>query len=292
MNLLENFQKYVKKVINRVFFIFFILFISLTFSEELNYPINKEIEKLAKKPCKGNFSFVVTSDNHKSNAYEFLLEFAKKLNVDFILNCGDFTDDGKDEEYNLVFSQIRKTGIPHFFAPGNHEYRTPEGRTSFSSRRKYKKIFGAYDYYFDFCGWRFISMENVALDMLTDAQLEDLKQTLKGKENKTVVFMHYPPGCIEKWESSYFKANCEKFLKILEEYKVRYAFFGHFHQYDRVVKNNTIYILCPPAGGGIDKERKFLNDNASGSYFGLIYVTVDGDNAVDFLIKPNIEFQK
>lgn len=283
-----------RKIAEKVYllFIIFILIASSVFSQGLSYPINKEIEKIAKKPCKGSFSFAVMSDNHRSNAYEFLLNFAKKLNVDFILNCGDFTSDGKDEEYNIVFSQVRKIGIPHFFAPGNHEYRTPEGGTSLASRRKYKKIFGCYDYYFDFCGWRFIGMENVALDLLTDTQLESLKQTLKGKETKTVIFMHYPPATIEKWEGSYFKTNSDKFLQILDEYKVRYAFFGHFHQYDRVVKGNTTYVLCPNACGGSDEERIILNDNASGGYYGLIYVTVDGDNVIDFLIKPNIEFQK
>lgn len=277
----------------KIFLLFFFLFSSLfLFAENLEFPIEGEINKLVKKDCKESFSFAVVSDNHTSPYYEFLLEFCKRLNVDFILNCGDFTNDGKDQEYEVVFSQIRKAGIPHFFAPGNHEYRTPEGRTSLSSRKKYKKIFGSYDYYFDFCGWRFISLENVAFDMLTDTQLETLKKLLEDKQGTSVVFMHYPPSCIEKWEKSYFKMNCEKFLHILDEYKVRYAFFGHFHQYDRIKRNNTVYILCPAGNGKIDRERIHLNDPASGGYSGLIYVIVNGENTFDFLIKPAIDFQK
>lgn len=261
----------------------------------VSYPLAAVIENIQKKPCGGNFGFAVFADTHASKTvFPFLLSIADKLEPAFIMDAGDFTNNGTDEEYELVISQVTKIKSPFLFVPGNHEYRTPEGKTSNLQRKRYGKIFGMYDYAFDYCGWRFIGVDVVALDMLSDAQLSWLDKTLEGTKGKSAIFFHYPTGSVPKWKDhpgTFFKSNADKFAKLVQKHKVRYVFSGHLHVYDRIKVEDTIYVLVGAGGGGPDDETspEQLNASDAGGYYGFVYVSVEGDKTTDVMIRPNLD---
>lgn len=259
---------------------------------DITYKMSSVIETLQERPCDGNFSLAVFGDSHLSqDVFEFMLNLSSKMNPSFIISVGDFTENGQEEEYKKFISQISKVDIPFFVVPGNHEYRTGSGGTSLKGIKRYERIFGRGDYYFDYCGWRFVGLDVCPMDLVTNAQLKWLKEVLEGKEGRAFVFAHYPPGIVEGWEY-YFKTNVDKLMEIIKRYKVRYYFSGHFHIYDKRIIGPTTYIIAGSSGGGILKEGEKPEykycDPYGGSFYCFIYVMISGDKAIDILVKPAI----
>lgn len=284
---------------NRKYF-FLALFFAVSFhacvyaqKTTVSYPLKDVVAQIQKKTCDGKFSFAVFADTHSNTTiFPFMLSMADKLEPAFIMDAGDFTNNGKNEEYELVISQVKAVNTPVLFAPGNHEYRNPTGHTSSVQIKRYGKMFGLFDYAFDYCGWKFIAMDVVALDQMFDGQLTWLEEQIKNAGGKVAIFFHYPPGNIPKWdvhEGNYFKVNADKFTALAQKYKVRYVFAGHYHVYDRIKINDTTYILVGAGGGAPDATPPSqLNSPDAGGYYGFVYVNVDGDKSLDVMIRPNV----
>ncbi len=270
---------------------------SLSLADEKSppsYPLSSVIEKIQKQSCNDEFAFAVFADTHvNQTVFPFMLNIADKLKPAFIIDAGDFTNNGLDEEYSLVISQVSKIETPFLVSPGNHEYRNNQGHTSGAKKKKYAKVFGLTDYSFEYCGWTFVSVDVVAMDMVTPQQIAWLEGILKNvKEGKAAIFMHYPPGNLPKWKEykgSFFKTNAEAFTQLVEKYKTRYVFAGHFHIYDRIKSGDTTYIQVGAGGGGPETDYAGTwNSPDAGGYYGFVYVHVNGNDSVDVIVRPKI----
>lgn len=257
----------------------------------VSYPLKDIVAQIQAKTCdNGKFSFAVFADTHANTTiFPFMLNMADKLQPAFIMDAGDFTNNGKNEEYELVISQVKAVNTPVLFTPGNHEYRSKQSHTSSIQIKRYGKVFGLYDYAFDYCGWKFIGMDVVALDQMFEEQLSWLEEQIKNAGGKVAIFFHYPPGSIHGWDSSFFKKNSDTFTALAQKYKVRYVFAGHFHVYDRIKIDDTTYILAGAGGGAPDATPPSqLNSPDAGGYYGFVYVSIDGDKSLDVMLRPNI----
>ena len=202
---------------------------------------------------------------------------------------GDFTNDGKYSEYAQFLGQIERVGIPWFTVPGNHEYRSPQGHTSTKGKKRYKAVFGKPDFFFDYCGWRFIGLDVVAYDQLLPAQLNNVEKAVKGRDGKVAVFMHYPPAVIQHWEEGYWKSTAGRFMKILEENGVRLFFSGHIHIHDRLDLGPTTYIVTGGGGGSLDKKTPDqLHSKDGGGFYHFMHVEVNGMNAEAIVVRPDL----
>jgi 3',5'-cyclic AMP phosphodiesterase CpdA len=272
-----------------------ILCASFARGAELSHPNKAEAAKLDETSCADGFSFTVMADNQGSTSvFEFLVSLVREMKPDFAISVGDITSNGFPEEYAMYLSQIQQAGVPWFAAPGNHEYRSPEGHTTLDGRKRFEEIFGNSDFLFDHCGWRFIGLDVVAFDMLRNEQIVKLEKALKGHEGRAVVFMHYPPAIIQNWEEGFWKANADKFLALLDQYQVRYFFAGHIHLYDRTRIGPTDFIITGGSGGGLDVSvpPEKYNSPDGGAFYHFIYVKVDGDKATAALVRPDIPADK
>lgn len=279
------------KTILKLFLVIFSLSCCTGAASELPYHPNRdEIKKLDESGCDGGFSFVVMGDSHVSrNKFEKIIELVDEMKPDFAFTVGDFTNDGLPEEYEIFVGQITTADVPWFTVPGNHEYRTPEGRTSAKGKKRYEKIFGKSDFYFDHCGWRFVGLDVVTYDMLLPNQIKKLEKLLRGREGRAAVFMHYPPGVIKNWEEGFWTNNAERFMDILEAHKVRYFFSGHIHVYDTVDIGPTTYIVTAGAGENQDTRRTpdTLNSPDAGAFHHFVLVEVKGDEATHKVVRPD-----
>ncbi|HOO56887.1 MAG TPA: metallophosphoesterase [bacterium] len=260
-------------------------------AENLTHFIRDEVKKLDESTCGDGFSFAFMADSHQSTTvFENFIDVIDEMKPDFVVSSGDFTNDGKPEEYNQFITQVTRIDVPWFTVPGNHEYRSPQGHTSPDGAKRYKRVFGTNDFLFDHCGWRFIGLDVVAYDMLLPSQLNRLEKALKGHEDHSVVFMHYPPKIIDHWEEGIFNSNAGWFMKLLEQYRVRYFFSGHIHVHDKVQIGPTTYIVTGGSGGGLDRGTTAdkLNSPDAGPYYHFIYVRVKNDRAMDMVIRPNL----
>jgi len=262
-----------------LFFATLSLFSTTTSTALPSHPLRDEVEKLDDASCPGGFSFAVMADSHNSAAtMERIIDKLLELKPGFAVTAGDFTRDGKPEEYEQFLSLIPRAGIPWFTAPGNHEYRTPDGHTSPDGPKRYEKIFGRRDLFFDHCGWRFVILDAVAYDTLLPAQLKKLESALEGREGRSAVFMHYPPSIIEHWEDGIFKSSAERFMRILETRAVPYFFSGHIHIHDEKIIGPTTYIITGGAGDGLMDDYippENFNSPSGGAFHHFILVTID-----------------
>ena len=261
-------------------------------AEGLSHPNSAEAARLDESSCDDGFSFVVMADSHQStDVFPQLMHMAQALEPDFYISVGDVTNDGLEQEYAFFLDQIAQVDEPWFVVPGNHEYRSPQGHTSLEGRKRFKQIFGPGDFFFDHCGWRFISLDVVAFDMLRPEQLKKLEKALKGHEGRAAVFMHYPPAVIENWPEGYWKANGAEFLALLEKYEVPWFFSGHIHVFDRLRIGPTAYIITGGAGGGLDSERPtdMLYDPDGGAYYHFILAEIKDDIATETVVHPDID---
>ncbi|MFH1539942.1 MAG: metallophosphoesterase [bacterium] len=279
-----------RKTLKLILVILFVSCCAGAAQELPRHPNREEIKKLDESGCDDGFSFAVMGDSHVSrNKFEKIIGLVDEMKPDFAFTVGDFTNDGLPEEYEIFVGQITRAGVPWFTAPGNHEYRTPEGRTSTKGRKRYEKIFGNADFFFDHCGWRFVGLDVVAFDMLTNSQIKKLKEIFDGYEGRAAVFMHYPPAPIENWEEGFWTTNAERFMEILESNKVRYFFSGHIHVYDTLDIGPTTYIVTGGAGESQDTRRTpdTLNSPDAGAFHHFVLVEAKEDKAVHKVVRPD-----
>lgn len=154
----------------------------------------------------------------------------------FVLHCGDITDTGLPDEYELVAQTIPDAlhGRIHY-APGNHEV-----RWAASAEDEYRRHFGPAPYSFDAGGIHFIGFdptqplqepghhgaENLAW------LAEDLRRVRRG--TPSVLFQHYPMG-----DAFYYLDDQDRFFELVARHDVRGVFAGHVHR-DHVLRMNGL----------------------------------------------------
>jgi 3',5'-cyclic AMP phosphodiesterase CpdA len=103
---------------------------------------------------KKSFRFVVLTDTHVSapgkgvdgtwwnkvlgsqsqRIAESIIETITALSPDFIIHCGDFTEDSTMDSYHFGLEVMQQMGCPWYVVPGNHDTWATEVRSAFRSR--------------------------------------------------------------------------------------------------------------------------------------------------------------
>lgn len=268
-------------------FVFVVFISSLVFAGVSDKPVyphlnSDEIKKIQSVSVNNNnFSFVVMGDNRDGDSvFDFFVSFTNKLQPSFVIDVGDFVSHGFEKEYSFFLQQIEKSKIPFLVVTGNHEFRVPEGRSL------YQKIFGEFDYFFDYGDTRFIILDNAG-GKLTKEQLTWFEDKLKTDKKLKFVFLHKPPA-IEKWGND-FNEGKDEFIKLVVKYKVHTVFCGHMHSYDKKIIKGVQFIVTGGAGAPLDILEYDGYNKYAGNYYHILYVIVQGNQVLDILIKPNIK---
>lgn len=196
-----------------------------------------------------SFEFAVLGDSRAEGGaplvFEGLLEKISKTNAEFIIHLGDFLNESNPKEYEYLKRQLRKTNLPIYFVPGNHDIR---GESAIKAFQEFtgKPLY----YYFDYENARFIILNN-AFGKLGEEQINWLIEVLKSAKGKyKFVFMHQPVVA-PNFFLFFHKADpfeSKRLIRIFEEEKVNYVFAGHIHMYYRKVINGVVYIISGIAG--------------------------------------------
>ncbi|GGJ42150.1 phosphohydrolase [Streptomyces brasiliensis] len=148
-------------------------------------------------------------------------------NPDAVLHCGDITDTGRPDEFEL-YGQILPAALQGkmHYSPGNHDVRWDP-----SAKEQYRRHFGPAPYSFDAGGVHFIGFDPTqvlqepghygqgGLDWLAD----DLRTLHPG--TPVVLFQHFPMG-----NTFYYVDDQPAVLDLLARYNVRGIFAGHIHR--------------------------------------------------------------
>lgn len=197
-------------------------------------------------------------------------------NVDFVSNCGDFTNDSTNEEwddYDKAFGELNRT-FTIAPAAGNHDGLGVEYwfNNMFNlDTSESVQVKDGVNYSFDYGNAHFAVLNTNDLLSISQAQLKWLENDMKSTDKDwKIVFFHKAPyslGKDAKWPDALYLQK--SLTKVLDECNVDMAFYGHDHQYirtkpltnNKLDANGTTYVLSGTAGGKRYEVRPFLQNH-------------------------------
>ena len=204
------------------------------------------------------FTFVHISDSHigASNSELHLKQVISDARsiypeVDFIINSGDITDWGTEEEWRIYDEIISSTAIPVFNAMGNHDSRWSDNGTNY-----FTKLYGDTYYSFDHKGYHFIILNSSVLQEqyghFSKSMLDWLKKDLENsEENQPIILALHHPLFLEKK----FVSNQHELIKILEPFNVILILTGHGHGTRNWRVNGIDFLMTD---GTMDRDFSYL----------------------------------
>lgn len=181
----------------------------------------------------GDFRFLVVNDTHAIDraCFAWLERVVRQMKshekIDFCLHLGDVTDHGTKEELAPTRDVFKALGVPVYFVPGNHDYRSQD------DRRAYDDVFPkGLNTQFEHRGWQFVGLDSTegvkyVRTSIQKPTLDFLDATLPKLDARkpTVVFTHFPlgPNITQR------PTNAEAVLERFKKHNLRAVFSGHFH---------------------------------------------------------------
>ncbi len=220
------------------------------------------------------------ADVQARNANEFFMAadalreaLSQVPDCDFVANCGDFTNDSTNQEwdeYDAAFGEMNRT---YLFAPvtGNHD--------GFGAANWFNNMFNldtsesvttknGVNYSFDYGNAHFAVLNTNDCGAISLSQLKWLKNDMNSTDKDwKIVFMHKSPyalGKDGKWPDALYLQ--ESLTEVLDACNVDLVMSGHDHQYlrtkpltgNKIDSNGTTYVLSGTAGNKRYEVREFL----------------------------------
>ena len=220
------------------------------------------------------FSFIVFGDNHAGLCFNDAAAIREiwhmnredrygKSPIDFVLNVGDVSLDGKRREFQNYKKLQTLIKYPLVSAIGNHD--TPD---------LFKEFCGEKEFAFVNRNSYFIVLDN-EIGELSEKQFEFLEDKLKAgqKYENIFVVMHKPP--FDPYQQEWYNMDTSpwayRFRKLCAEYNVRMVFSGHKHMFKSEKFGGVENIVT--GGGGMLIEIP----EADGGYLHYVRVIVNHD---------------
>jgi outer membrane protein assembly factor BamB len=210
--------------------------------------------------------------------FERILRHIESRDPGFVLNCGDFTDLGASEEFEVYDSSV-VDGLKDRMkvVPGNHE------------QQWIVDAFEAYDehigrsnsYSFDSGGLHVVGLDPLVMmewgwyfdrDLLGWLE-RDLRQVPKGVP--IILFLHFPMGA--HWN---YVHNDDDLLRVIEPYSVRGIFAGHAHLTEVTTYNGATQVVGDSLKNGPFYYWAERKNGDSGPFLEVTEVTVPADRQV------------
>ncbi|MFH1837022.1 MAG: metallophosphoesterase [Candidatus Omnitrophota bacterium] len=235
---------------------------------------NEEVIKELENNKGSYFSFIVLGDNHSGlifNDAATLKEIwhinredrFQKVPMDFVLNVGDITLNGKKEHFESYQKIASLIKFPVVAAIGNHD-----------ARDLFDRFQGDKDFTFTNRNSFFIILDNEE-GQLTDEQFSWLEEKLKEGQEYDHIFvtLHKPP--FDPYQQEWYNMDnipwAYRFRKLCGQYNVDMVFSGHKHMFKSEKFDNVEYIVT--GGGGMLIEMP----EADGGYLHYVRVMVNND---------------
>jgi|GEM_PF-2586500 len=159
--------------------------------------------------------------------------------VAFVINTGDITELGFEEEYKKYLQIVKDLKPKLFNTLGNHE-------VAWSFKEYFEEHLGPLYSRFNYQGIEFILLDSTIVGEqyghFGKKQLEWLKNVLKTIDNDTPIFVfsHHPMFLFGETQ---FVDNEYEVFKLFEKHNLKAWFLGHTHEYRRYNVNGVEFII-------------------------------------------------
>lgn len=228
------------------------------------------------------FTFVIVGDTRSTGTFKGLAEGINEAHPAFVVNLGDWVDDGtpaRHAHFRLESSKYTITS-PFFFVPGNHDV-DPQ----YFPLDQFEATYGPSNFSFVYNNCIFIFISHLDTRFSNQSSLDYLRSMnseILGGYKKRFVFMHIPPAI-----SPDFKARRtddeQEFVRLFEELHMDYVMAGDFHGYNRTRRGNVEYIIT--GGGGAR-----LHESQGRQFHHAIALTVGPDFVSERIIPASARF--
>jgi hypothetical protein len=200
-----------------------------------------------------SFRFAVVTDRtggHRGDVFEQGAQKVQLLKPDFVMSVGDliegYTKDSAEisKEWDEFQQTVGRFGARFYYVPGNHDLSNPVMADQWRQR------FGASYYHFVYRNVLFLCLntEDGEPNHLSDEQLAYFQRTLAEYPlvRWTLLFMHRP-----LWAQKEGDRGRLEFQRVEELLQGRpyTVFAGHFHNYEKYLRNQQRYIILATTGG-------------------------------------------
>ncbi len=230
-----------------------------------------------------SFSFITIADvqagsleNFESAANVVSAAFENDPEAEFLVNCGDFTNDSDNEQWDYYDAAFGDINMTYTIAPvtGNHD--------GFGAANWFNNMFNldtsesvqtknGVNYSFDYGNAHIAVLNTNDSIAITLTQLKWLKNDMNSTDKDwKIVFMHKTPytlGKDGKWPDAMFLQRA--LVAVIDECDVDLVMSGHDHQYLRTkplkggkpAEGGATYVLSGTAGTKRYEVREFLADH-------------------------------
>lgn len=147
------------------------------------------LARLRATPESGSLAFALFSDSHED--YGDLRKVVRAINaeadLDFVVNLGDFTNDGRPEQYRRFLEAAEDLKPPTITVAGNHDVEN-------GGLAMFAPIFGFARFSFDREGLRFIAFSPAGAGDPADFGPDGLARAVAASPIPVVILTHLPPG--------------------------------------------------------------------------------------------------
>jgi 3',5'-cyclic AMP phosphodiesterase CpdA len=182
------------------------------------------------------FKFAFISDVHffYDQLNTVIDDINKRDDVKFVIFGGDIADQALLREYEIFYDIMSHLKKPYVTVIGNHDYNVNGGII-------YKKMFGDYNYSFDFNNNKFILFDDIVWESEKELDFDWLNLELKDNTNFNQVFViaHIPPN-----GDQFDDELEEKYRSIMEENNVPLSIHGHTHTFN-FEEGEVSYLTAP-----------------------------------------------
>lgn len=186
------------------------------------------------------FIFMGDTQRHYDDTEDFVNSANGLTDINFVIHGGDITDFGMSKEYTWIHDIMKKLKVPYVALIGNHDILG-------HGMDVYKKVYGDFNFSFEFRKTRFICLNTNALEFDYSTPIPDFDYMMRFMNDsisikRTIVVMHSPP-----FDDQFNNNSAMMFNKIIENYcNVKFCLHAHLHSQGTkdYFNNGILYYGC------------------------------------------------
>jgi predicted phosphodiesterase len=182
------------------------------------------------------FKFAFISDVHffYDQLTDVVNDINKRDDIKLVIFGGDIADQALLKEYEIFHDVMLNLKKPYLTVIGNHDYNN-------NGEIIYKKMFGDYNYSFEFNNNKFVLFDDVVWESDKELDFDWLTSELKDNTNFNQVFViaHIP-----YYGDQFDDELAEKYKSIMVENNVPLSIHGHTHSFN-YEEGDVSYLTAP-----------------------------------------------